>query len=127
MIRTRYFLAAALLVGGCTAQAQNAPAKWADTISTEIEKAQISGDAAKMAAARALAERVATAFPDDGLILHYQAFALYREGMVTVGRGADASPLLERAQSIFEKSLKRRPLAETHVLMSSIDGQLRPG
>jgi hypothetical protein len=86
MIRTRYVLAAALFVAGCNAQAQNAPAKWADTISTEIEKAQISGDAAKMAAARALAERVATAFPDDGLILHYQAFALYREAMATVGR-----------------------------------------
>jgi tetratricopeptide (TPR) repeat protein len=124
MIRTRIVLAAALFVAGCSAQAQNAPAKWADTISTEIEKAQISGDPAKMGAARALAERVATAFPDDGLILHYHGFALYREAMAVMGRGGDPSASLERAYGIFEKSLKKRPLAETHVILSSIDGQL---
>jgi tetratricopeptide (TPR) repeat protein len=120
----RFVFAAALFVSGCSAQAQNAPAKWADTVSTEIEKAQISGDAVKMAAARALAERVATAFPEDGLMLHYHAFAVYREAMAIVGRGGDVSAMLERAQGIFEKSLKKRPLPETHVLMSSIDGQL---
>ena len=126
MIRTRHYLAAAamLFLGALTAHAQTAPAKWPDTISTEIDKAAISGDPAKLAAARALAERVATAFPDDGLILHYQAFALYREAMLIVGKGGDASAQLERALAIFDKSLKKRPLAESHVLMSAIDGQL---
>jgi tetratricopeptide (TPR) repeat protein len=125
MIRTRHVLAAAMFAAiGCSAQAQNAPAKWADTVSTEIEKAQLSGDLPKLAAARALAERVATAFPEDGLMLHYHAFALYREAMATVGRGGDASALLERSYDIFEKSLKKRPLPESHVIMSSIDGQL---
>src|SRR5262245_87270 len=124
MIRTRHYLAATLFLGALTAQAQTAPAKWADTISHEIDQAAISGDPAKLAAARALAERVATAFPDDGLILHYQAFALYREAMLMVGKGGDASAQLQRALTILEKSLKRRPLAEAHVLMSSIDGQL---
>jgi tetratricopeptide (TPR) repeat protein len=125
MIRTRFVLAAAVIASaGCNAHAQNAPAKWADTVGTEIEKAQISGDPTKMAAARALAERVATAFPEDGLILHYHAFALYREAMAALGRGGDPSATLERAYGIFEKSLKKRPLAETHVLLSSIDGQL---
>lgn len=125
MTRTPHlFLAATLFVGVATAHAQTAPAKWADTISAEIDKATISGDVAKLQAARALAERVATAYPNDGLILHYQAFALYREGSQTVGRGGDASALFQRAQIIFEKSLKTHPLAETHSLLSSIDGQL---
>lgn len=118
--------AAALVLGAAGANAQGAaPAKWADTIGREIEKAQIFGDMAKVSAARALAERVATAYPDDGLILHYHAYALYREAMTGMGvKGTDPSPLLERAQAIFERSLKTRPLPETHSLMSSIDGQL---
>ena len=123
MTRLRLILAAAAVFSGAAAQAQTAPAKWADTISMEIDKAEIVGDSAKLAAARALAERVAAAFPEDGLILHYHAYALYREAMSMVGRGGDASSLLERAQSIFDKSLRLRPLAETHVLMSSINGQ----
>ena len=78
-----------------------------------------------MVQARALAERVATAFPNDGLILHYEAFALYREGSQMLGTGGGSpTPIFQRAQAIFEKSLKLRPLAETHALMSSIDGQL---
>src|SRR5438445_8015433 len=121
----RYLLAATLFVGGCKANSQgNAPAKWADTIASEIEKAQMTGDLAKLQAARAMAERVATAYPDDGLILHYQAFATYREAMQTLGlSGGDPSAMLEIARAIFERSLKKRPLAETHILMASIDGQ----
>jgi tetratricopeptide (TPR) repeat protein len=124
MSRRSLFLAAAFVASASVVQAQKAPSKWADTISAEIEKANLSGDTVRMKAARALAERVATAFPDDGLILHYEAFALYREGSMIFGRGGNAAPTLQRAMSIFEKSLKTYPLAETHVLMSSIDGQL---
>jgi tetratricopeptide (TPR) repeat protein len=112
-------------LGGCRAEAQAAPKKWADTLSAEIQTAFLDGDAAKAGAARALADRVATAFPEDGLILHYQAFAMWREATLLLGRNAGAPyPMLERALRILEKSLKSRPLAETHVLMSSIDGQL---
>ena len=106
------------------APAQTAPAKWADTISSEIDKAYLSGDAAKMQAARALAERVAMAYPDDGLILHYEAFAIYREAAPAMARGEDASSSLLRAQKILETSLKTKPLAESHALLSSIDGML---
>ncbi|MEP6493986.1 MAG: tetratricopeptide repeat protein [bacterium] len=130
MKRASILFVAATLVGGYTranaqANAQaNAPAKWADTISTEIEKAQMAGDDAKLAAAVALANRVATAFPTDGLILHYQGYAIYRQGLLQMGRGGDASALFEQARGILERSLKARPLPETHGLLSSIDGQL---
>src|SRR5262249_29692478 len=107
-----------------TASAQNAPQKWADTVRHEVDAAYLSGDLAKMHAARALSERVATAFPNDGLILHYEAFAIYREATMESAKGSDVTPQFVRAQSIFEASLKSHPLAETHVLLSAIDGQL---
>ncbi len=77
-----------------------------------------------LAAAVALASRVAIAYPNDGLILHYQGYALYRAGVCSCSRRQDATPIFERARDILEKSLKSRILPETHMLMSSIDGQL---
>jgi tetratricopeptide (TPR) repeat protein len=125
MPRLSMMIAGSMLATLCLdARAQNAPAKWADTVSHEIDRAYISGDPAKMQSARALAERVATAFPNDGLILHYEGFALYREGTMLTGRGTDATDLYQRAQIVLEKSLKLHPLAETHAIISSIDGQL---
>ena len=110
--------------GGAPAGAQAAPAKWADTISAEIENAQRSGDLSRIQAARALAERVATAYPEDGLILHYEGYALLREAQATSVKGGDAASLLRRANDLFARSAKLRPLAETYALMSSVDGQL---
>ena len=126
MIRTRYLFTAAILGVASSACAQSgiAPPKWADTLRTVIDKATLVGDSASLAGARAFADRVASAFPDDGLILHYQAFAMYREAMATRGRSGDSGPLLERAQSILERSLAKRQLAESHSLMAAIDGQL---
>jgi tetratricopeptide (TPR) repeat protein len=100
-----------------------APVKWADTISAEIEKAQIAGDSAALAAAVVLASRVAIAYPTDGLILHYQGYALYRQALIEQQR-QDASPTFERAREILSKSLNTRILPETHILLSAIDGQL---
>ncbi len=101
-----------------------APAKWADTVAAEIESAQRSGDVARVQAARGLAERVATAYPEDGLILHYEGFALLREAEITSQTGANVSAQLQRAIDIFNRSAKLRPLAETYALISSADGQL---
>jgi len=113
-----------MLAASRSTRAQAAPPKWADTISKEIEEAQIAGDVARLADAAALAGRAAAAFPNDGLIQHYHGYAIYRQGILKVGRGTDASAEFEQAKSILERSLKTRPLAETHMLLSSIDGQL---
>jgi tetratricopeptide (TPR) repeat protein len=126
MRRMTLFLLTATVTAGCgRADAQgNAPAKWADTISTEIEQAQLAGDATHLDAAAALAARVATAYPNDGLILHYQGYAIYRQGILLAGRGGDGTALFEQARPILERSIKARPLAETQMLLSSIYGQL---
>jgi tetratricopeptide (TPR) repeat protein len=105
------------------AQGNVAPQKWADTIAAEIEKAQFANDSARLGAAAALASRVAIAYPNDGLIIHYQGYALYRQALF-VSQSQDASPIFERARDILAKSLNRRILPETHSLMSAIDGQL---
>jgi len=110
--------------GQANAQQGTVPAKWADTISAEIDKATIAGDAAKLDAAAAMATRVATAYPSDGLILHYQGYALYRQANMKMVNGGDGSPLLEQAVPILQRSLKTHPLPETYMLLSSIDGQL---
>ena len=107
----------------CRAVAQTAPPKWADTISTEIENAQITGDSARLAAAVALTSRVAIAYPKDALILHYQGYALYRQGLFR-SRSADASPIFQEAYDALAKSIAIKPIPESHALMSSIDGQL---
>jgi tetratricopeptide (TPR) repeat protein len=127
--KTLYVPTIALLLAtaGCIqagAQQGNAPAKWADTISAEIEAAQVAGDGAKLDAAAALSARVAMAYPNDGLILHYRGYALYRQGIQQMAQGADGSALFVQAQRVLEQSLKTHPLPETHMLLSAIDGQL---
>lgn len=125
MIRARYFATIAIAAAASCAKAQEsaAPPKWADTLRTELAKASIASDPATLTAARALADRVASAFPNDGLILHYQAFAMYRQALI-MGASPEAGVLLERAEDIFERSLSLHPLAETHALLAAIDGQL---
>jgi tetratricopeptide (TPR) repeat protein len=127
--RTLYLPAIAVMIAtaGRTpagAQQGSAPAKWADTISKEIETAQIAGDGTKLDAASALAARVAMAYPTDGLILHYRGYALYRQGIQQMAQQHDGSALFQQAQRVLEQSLKTRPLPETHMLLSAIDGQL---
>jgi tetratricopeptide (TPR) repeat protein len=114
----------AAIVTPVAATAQQAPAKWPDTLNTEIERAQQSGDIAKISAAAALASRVAMAYPNDGLVLHYQGYALFRQATAQAVSGADGSALLQQSQTVLERSLKNHPLPETHMLLASIDGQL---
>lgn len=125
MIRARYFATVAIAALASCAHAQEtaAPPKWADTLRAELAKASIANDAATLTAARTLADRVASAFPNDGLILHYQAFAMYRQAIV-MGNSPEAGPLLDRAKDVFERSLALHPIAETHALLAAIDGQL---
>jgi len=122
---TTFILIAGILGVGCVrAEAQDAPAKWADTLSNEIEQAQLAGDVPRLEASVALASRVAMAYPNDGLIQHYHGYAIYRRAILLMATGGNAFSMFEQAQSILERSLKSRPLAETHMLLSAIAGQL---
>jgi tetratricopeptide (TPR) repeat protein len=127
--RTMYLAAAiaataATASGAQTARANAAPIKWADTIATEIDHASMSGDTAKLDAVVALANRVAAAYPDDGLMAHYQGYALYRQATRQLGGNTFPKATLLAAQAALQRSLATHQLAETHMLLSSIDGQL---
>jgi tetratricopeptide (TPR) repeat protein len=116
------FFAAAL---PACAPAQNpAPGKWADTITTELESANTSGDVARLRATKALIERVLVAYPEDGLIRHYLGYTLYREGSTVAVSGGESLPLFQRAVTALEKSLAKHPLPETHILLASLYGRL---
>jgi tetratricopeptide (TPR) repeat protein len=103
--------------------AQAAAAEAADSIGAAIDRAYLSGDSARIQQVRAQAERLATSFPNSGLLQHYLGFALYREATAAHG-GPKALSLLTRAKETLEKSLVTHPLPETHALLASIDGQL---
>ena len=103
--------------------AQATAAQAADSIGASIDRAYLSGDSARIQLVRAQAERLATSFPNSGLLQHYLGFALYREATASHG-GPKSLSLLTRAKETLGKSLATHPLPETHALLASIDGQL---
>lgn len=125
-------LGAACLLLSVTALPAQAPAlsgaaRWADTVRVMIERAAISGSTAELTAAGALAERALSAFPNDGLLLHYRAYGLYREAQRDQSRGAGWKALTERSIELLERSAAAQPLAETQALLASNLGQLAGG
>jgi tetratricopeptide (TPR) repeat protein len=100
--------------------------RWADSVRRDVEAALVRGDRPGIAAARAVAERALSAFPDDGLLLHYQGYALWREAGLAMGTGDEdgARPLLEQADEVLERAAKRLALPESHAVRASVLGQL---
>lgn len=95
---------------------------WADTVSVAIDAATRSGDVGRLEATRSLVARATAAYPDDPLLRHYEGFLLYR--LVTVG-GATLGPsittaYLDGARDALERSVARRPMAESYLLLSEI-------
>jgi tetratricopeptide (TPR) repeat protein len=108
-----------------SAAAQSPAVKLLDSARTMIAQATPSGDVAAMTAAYAMLERASAASPDDPWILHYQAFALYREATTRMGRDkADVRPMLERIDSLLERSAKLKPIPETHALRAAVIGMM---
>lgn len=107
------------------APALTGAARWADTVRVSIERAVITGDPRALAAAGAMADRALTAFPNDPLLLHYKAYALYRELMTGNAPRTDAfTSRMEQAVGLLERSAAVRQLPETHALLSSCLGAL---
>jgi tetratricopeptide (TPR) repeat protein len=100
--------------------------KWADSLRMLIDVASTRGDMAGLDGAIALADRVLTIAPTDGVIQHYKGFALYRKANLFMGQDKkdDAKAALEEANEILEASSKTLRWAETFALRSSVYGQL---
>jgi tetratricopeptide (TPR) repeat protein len=96
-----------------------------DSARAMIAQATPSGDVDALKTAYAMLERASVASPDDPWPLHYQALALYREATVRMGRdNADVRPMLERIDSLLERSAKLKPVPETHALRASVLGMM---
>ena len=108
------------------AQATGTRDKWADSARVLIETAVRHGSTAGIDSARTIIERVMTAFPEDPLLLHYDAYALYRKATIVMGQDpkADTGPFLEKARDQLAKSAKKLALPETFALQSSVYGQI---
>jgi tetratricopeptide (TPR) repeat protein len=90
-----------------------------------IAKALPAGDLQGLRSARALLERSLVVTPGDAWLQHYLGYALYREATLVMGRdGADAGPILERADELLEASARSGTIPESHALRSGALGMM---
>src|SRR5262245_16670407 len=120
-------LGAALPSGVALSQVQqgSAAAKLFDSSRAVIAKALPPGDVDAIKQAEALLERAITVAPNDAWLLHYLGYALYREATLRMGKdGEDTRPLMERADSILERSIMIAAIPESHALRSGLLGMM---
>jgi tetratricopeptide (TPR) repeat protein len=103
--------------------------RWADSAARLIAGGVRAGDRQTLGAARTLLDRALAALPDDALLQHYAAYAAYRESVLAMARAGDgdaargeAQALLQRADSLLERSAGRLPLPESFALRASVLG-----
>jgi tetratricopeptide (TPR) repeat protein len=119
-------IAALLVATAIPAYAQTSPTRIViDSARTEIDHAVERGDIDRLSGALALLERAATASPDDPWVHHYMGYAWYRKAILSQQMlDADPKPDLERARTTLERSIRLRPIAESHAVLSSVLGQM---
>jgi tetratricopeptide (TPR) repeat protein len=106
------------------AQTLTGAARWADSAQKEINAAAVANDAARLAAARVILDRALAAFPDDALLLHYQGYALYRQlNMTPNASPAETARIAHSAEDYLQKSISKKPMAESFSLLTAIYGR----
>lgn len=103
--------------------------RWADSVRRIIDKGVVRGDVAATRSGVALADRALSAFPADGLLLHYRGYASYRLAQFAARstNAGEAKALYEESLIWLDRSLAKRPLAETQALRAAVMGQLIAG
>lgn len=103
--------------------------RWADSVRRVVDGAVIRGDVAAMNAGIALADRALSAFPEDGLLLHYRGYASYRLAQLATRNATAGDPkaLYDASLGWLDRSHAARPMAETQALRASAMGQLMAG
>lgn len=102
--------------------------RWADSAARLIDRATIAGDLEALRRAESLLDRALLAYPNNGLLLHYQGYALYREAGLLDGRGGseavEVPVIAAAARAKLQQSLAAQPLPETHALLANLMGRL---
>jgi tetratricopeptide (TPR) repeat protein len=107
------------------AQSPHPTARLLDSARAMIAKATPVGDIPALKNAQALLERAATVAPNDPWLTHYLGFALYRQATLSFGMGRDNyAPILERADSVLERSAIAGSIAESYALRSGVIGMM---
>jgi len=103
--------------------------RWADSVRRIVDGAVIRGDPAAARNGVALADRALSAFPADGLLLHYRGYASYRLAQFAArsATAGETKALYEASLVWLDRSLAVRPLAETQALRAAAMGQLMAG
>lgn len=106
------------------AQSLSPAAKLADSVRRAVESGVETADLDAVNAAGALAERALAIHPNDPMLQHYRAYALYRASTLAMGRGGSAAgrPYLDKARDILEPLAKGRTIPETYALLASVYG-----
>lgn len=120
-------LIAAGFVSSSAAAQSSAAVKWADSANKLIEVGIASEQSAGLDQAIALLDRVLTVTPNEGVLLHYKGYALYRKANTIMGdekKKAEAKALLEEADDALESSLKTLAWPESYALRASVTGQM---
>jgi len=123
----RTTLLAIVFLTGSSLQAQTltGAAKWADTARREIDAASLSGDMTRLVNVRTLLDRALGAYPDDALLLHYQGYAIYRIINLSsaVASASDMAGDVKLGRNYLERSIAKRPMPESYVLLSGFYGR----
>jgi tetratricopeptide (TPR) repeat protein len=100
--------------------------RWADSLHTLIAQGTLGAPGA-LDQAIAIADRVLTVAPGDGVILHYKGYALYRRAtalLAAQAAEAEVKAVLEEADQVLEASTRTLRWPETPALRASVTGQL---
>lgn len=108
------------------AQAPAGTARWADSIHVllSMDQVRLGTDVDQ---AIALAERVLSVTPNDGVMLHYKGYALYTKASRMLGGGGsekEIKALLDEADASLERSATLVKWPETPALRSAVIGQI---
>ena len=112
----------ALVSAASPMQDTPSPEKWADSARVAIEAAFAAGLTDGVAEGRRVAERGLERHPTDALLLHYQGYGFYREGLLRDGDAARR--LQELAREALERSIALRDLPESRAVLSAVFGNL---
>jgi len=99
-------------------------AKLADSLRLSIEAAADASDVDAADAAAALAERAVALYPNDAMLRHYRAYALYRAGTMVFGRfgSGRARPYFDKARDVLEQLVEKPTIPESYALLASVYG-----
>lgn len=115
-----------LVAPGLSAQRLTGSALLADSARREIERATAVGDVSRLLAVRRMLDSAIAVAPGNALLLHYQGYDAYRLANLTdpTTQIAERVGHLATARYMLRRSIARRPLPESYMLLAMVESRL---